>query len=106
MQLLTGLHADCISSMKYIFLPADYTTGFRLCHIGLNNMEVHEAHPSEDGTEGLDKHRILLSCILPQLIRQTSQQCVVVCGTHVFDLTHAGKGHLAPQLLTLPVQLP
>ncbi len=49
----------------------------------------HATHPSEDGTEGLHKHRVLLSRVLPKLFSQIGEQRVVVSGTDVLNLSHA-----------------
>lgn len=63
-------------------------------------------HPSENGTERLQEDRVFFSCIHTQLFCQAGQQRVVICGTDAVQLTHTRQGHLAPQLLALPVQLP
>ena len=65
-----------------------------------------DTHPSENGAERLQEHRILLSCIHSQLLCQAAQQRVVVGGTDSLHFGHAGQGDLTPQLLALSVQLP
>jgi len=50
---------------------------------------AYGAYPSEDGAEGLHKHRVLLSRVLPQLFCQIGEQRVVVGGTDVLNLAHA-----------------
>lgn len=65
-----------------------------------------DTHPSEDGAERLQEHRVLLSCIHPQLFCQAAQQRVVVGGTNSLHFSRACQGNLAPQFLALSVQLP
>lgn len=74
--------------------------------VTLQKEERQGTHPSEDGAERLQEHRILLSCIHSQLFRQAAQQRVVVGGTDSLHFAHACQGNLTPQFLALSVQLP